>query len=210
MNIRGIILEGYSNSGKTSLLRAIKQYQAQDETSESSVVILGEHYSQILNNVHGKLVQLSQEQHIDLLRNRVDMIKQLNDWANFLGPGRRKSRGLFFVLERFHLNHRVAFSESNPIEITELEKQLYELGAKCMLLTISNDKAEERIKSRNSEDWLNKSKESIEQACKDLIETQNILRIQAAKSVVPTTEMNTDHKNWDEYARLIMEDHDFA
>ncbi|MDO3408978.1 hypothetical protein QWJ34_04285 [Saccharibacillus sp. CPCC 101409] len=210
MNIRGIILEGYSNSGKTSLLRAIKQYQAQDETSESSVVIFGEHYSQILNNVHGKLFRLSQEQHIDLLRSRVDMIKQLNDWANFLGPGRRKSRGLFFVLERFHLNHRVAFSESNAIEITELEKQLYELGAKCMMLTISNDKVEERIKSRNSEDWLNKSKEYIEQACKDLIETQNNLRIQAAKSVIPTKEINTDHKNWNEYARLIMEDHDFA
>lgn len=87
MNIREIILEGYSNAGKTSLLKAIKQYQAQDETSELSVVILGEHYSQILNNVHGKFVRLSREQHIELLGNRVDTIKQLNDWATFLGPG---------------------------------------------------------------------------------------------------------------------------
>lgn len=200
MNIRGIVLEGYSNSGKTSLLRAIKQYQAQDESLESSVVILGEHYSQILNNVHGKLVQLSREQHIDLLRSRLDMIQQLKDWATFLGPGRRKSRGLFFVLERFHLNHRVAFSESNDIEITELEKQLYELVAKCMMLTISNDKVEERIKSRNPEDWINRSKEYIVQSCKELIETQNNLRIQAAKSVIPTHEINTDHKDWKEYA----------
>ncbi|MEF3353851.1 hypothetical protein PV403_11730 [Paenibacillus sp. GYB006] len=206
MNIRGIILEGYSNAGKTSLLKAIKQYQAQDETSEISVVILGEHYSQILNNVHGKLVQLSREQHIELLRNRVDMIKQLNDWATFLGPGRRKSRGLFFIFERFHLNHRVAFPDSNDIEIQELERQLYELGAKCILLTISNDKVEERIKSRNPEEWINKSDEYIEQSCNELIETQNSLRIQATKSVVPTDEINTDNKDWNSYARLIMED----
>ena len=199
MNIRGIILEGYSNAGKTSLLKAIKQYQAQDETSELCVVILGEHYSQILNNVHGKSVRLSREQHIELLKNRVDMIKQLNDWSTFLGPGKRQSRGLFFIFERFHLNHRVAFSDSHDIEITELERQLYELGAKCILLTISNDNVEERIKSRNPEDWI-----------KELIETQNSLRIQAAKSVVPTNEINTDNKDWNEYARLIMEDIDFA
>lgn len=51
MNIRGVILEGYSNAGKTSLLKAIKQSQALDESTELNVVILGEHYSQILNNV---------------------------------------------------------------------------------------------------------------------------------------------------------------
>ena len=210
MNIRGIILEGYSNSGKTSVLKALKQYQAQDETSELSVVILGEHYSQILNNVHGKLERLSREQHIELLRNHVNMIKQLNDWTTFLGPGRRKSRGLFFIFERFHLNHRVAFSESNGIEITEIERQLYELGATCILLTISNDKVEERIKSRNPEEWINKSHEYIVQSCKELIVTQKSLRIQAAKSVVPTYEINTDNKDWNEYARIIMEDNDFS
>lgn len=41
MHIRGVILEGYSNTGKTSLLRALKQYQSHDEFSERSVVILG-------------------------------------------------------------------------------------------------------------------------------------------------------------------------
>ncbi|OWR32310.1 hypothetical protein CDO73_01490 [Saccharibacillus sp. O23] len=210
MNIRGIILEGYSNSGKTSLLRALKRYQAQDEASESSVVILGEHYSQILHNVHGKFVRLSREQHLDLLKSRVDLIKPLNDWANFLGPGRRKSRGLFFILERFHLNHRAAFPEADEIEITELEKQLCELGANCILLTLSNEKAEERIKSRNPDEWVGKPREDMEQACEDLIETQNNLRIQAAKSLVPTKEINTDRKDWNEYARLIMEDYGFA
>lgn len=89
MNIRGVILEGYSNAGKTSLLKAIKQSQALDESAELSVVILGEHYSQILNNVQGEFVRLSRDQHLELLRNRVGMLKNLNDWAAYLGPGKR-------------------------------------------------------------------------------------------------------------------------
>ncbi|MBY0159719.1 hypothetical protein V4V36_13470 [Paenibacillus lautus] len=210
MNIRGIILEGFSNAGKTSLLKAIKQYQAIDESAELSIVILGEHYSQILNNVHGEFVRLSRDQHLELLRDRVDMLKNLNDWAINLGPWKRKSRGLFFVLERFHLNHRVAFSDSEDTEITSIENDLNKIGAKCILLTISNDIVEERIMSRNPNNWINKSREDIDVACKELIETQNRLRIQSSKSKVPTIEINTDNKEWDKYARLIMEDNDFA
>jgi hypothetical protein len=54
MNIRGVILEGHSNAGKTSLLRALKRYQANDDGAESSVVVLGEHYSQVLQNGRGR------------------------------------------------------------------------------------------------------------------------------------------------------------
>ncbi|WP_231586828.1 hypothetical protein [Paenibacillus sp. E194] len=78
------------------------------------------------------------------------------------------------------------------------------------MLTISDDIVEERIKSRNPEVWINKSREEIDLACKELIDTQNSLRIQASKSMVPTIEINTDNKEWDKYAGLIMEDNDFA
>lgn len=210
MNIRGVILEGYSNAGKTSLLKAIKQSQALDESAELSVVILGEHYSQILNNVQGEFVRLSRAQHLELLRNRVGMLKILNDWAAYLGPGKRKSRGLFFILDRFRLNHRVAFSDSDDAEITSIEHDLIKLGAKCVLLTVSDDIVEERIQSRNPEVWINKSREEIDLACKELIDTQNSLRIQASKSMVPTIEINTDNKEWDKYAGVIMEDNYFA
>ncbi|MGG4501661.1 hypothetical protein [Paenibacillus polymyxa] len=73
MHIKGVILEGFSNAGKTSVLRGIKQYQSQDESAERSVVILGEHYTQILNNKHGKYLSLSQEEHLILLKERTKM-----------------------------------------------------------------------------------------------------------------------------------------
>jgi hypothetical protein len=57
-HIRGVILERYSNAGKTSVLKAIKLLQAQDETSERSIIVLSEHYSQVFNNVHGEFKSL--------------------------------------------------------------------------------------------------------------------------------------------------------
>lgn len=110
------------------------------------------------------------------------------------------------MLERFHLNHRVAFPDSNDVDIAALEKQLSELDARCILLTISDDRAEERIKSRNPQEWANKSNENMQQACQDLIDTQNRLRAQAAKSAIPTYEINTDLKDWNGYAKMIMEE----
>lgn len=209
MNIRGVILEGHSNAGKTSLLRALKKLQARDESAESSVVILGEHYSQVLQNVHGRLVRLSREQHLELLNDRVDMLKKLNDWANHLGPWSRKSRGLFFVFERFHLNHRAAFPDHDDTAIAKIEQRLKELGAKCILLTISPAVVEERIRSRNPESWEGKSGREVEEACKELLEAQDALRLHAGRSMVPTHEINTDGKDWDAYARMILEDINF-
>ncbi|XID95003.1 hypothetical protein ACF3MZ_11025 [Paenibacillaceae bacterium WGS1546] len=208
MHIRGVILEGYSNAGKTSLLRAIKQYQSQDESAERSVVILGEHYSQVLNKKHGEYTRLTREEHIKVLNERVQLIRQLNEWAISLGPASRKARGLFYIFERFHLNHRVAFPYS--VELAEIEEQLVSLGARCVLLTISPGVVEERIKSRNPEEWITKTDEEMKSSVNDLLSTQEELRVQAKNSKVPTIEVNTDDKDWNRYVRLIMKDNDFA
>lgn len=49
--IRGIILEGVSCSGKTSLLHALNRVHAENPDNERSVLVLGEHYSQALQNI---------------------------------------------------------------------------------------------------------------------------------------------------------------
>lgn len=200
-HIRGIILEGYSNAGKTSVLKALKLLQAQDEQSERSIIVLSEHYSQILNNVHGEFQQLNRDQHLQVLKERVQMLRQLNDWADYLGPdASRASRGIFFILERFHLNHRAAFPHDSPDEIESIENELLLLGGKCVLLTVSSEIVEQRMQSRTPNEWKHKSKEDIRKSAEAFIQTQSELRRQAKLSVLPTIEINTDDKDWITYA----------
>ncbi|MEK3912783.1 hypothetical protein [Paenibacillus sp. FSL H7-0331] len=202
--IRGVILEGYSHAGKTSTLKALKLLQAQEEQAERSVVILGEHYSQVLNRVHGELVALHREEHLELLHKRVAMLQELNQWAEALGQASRQSRGIFYVLERFHLNHRAAFADQDSTQVTELERTLVDLGAITILLTISPEAVEERIQSRSPAQWLDKSKSYIAAQCDELLNVQDMLRAQSKKSLIPTIEINTDSKDWSLFAKQIL------
>lgn len=202
--LRGIILEGFSHAGKTSVLKSLKLMQAQDESAERSVIVLSEHYSQVLHNLRGQFITSSHEEHLQLLNERVAMLRQLDEWSTKLGRASRGSRGVFFILERFHLNHRVAYSDKTTNEIEAIEKELLHFGAKCALLTISPEIAELRIQSRTPDEWSDKSNEEIKAAADELVAIQLKLRKAAANSVIPTLEINTDNKAWDTYAKEII------
>ncbi|THE13012.1 hypothetical protein E1I69_09060 [Bacillus timonensis] len=199
---RGVILEGYSNAGKTSVLKSLKQIQARDDSAERSVIVLSEHYSQILHRVNGELRKLYRNEHLQLLTDRVKMLRKLRDWEKELGQTQR-SKGIFFILERFHLNHRVAYPNCLMDEIEEIEDELYRMGAKCALLTISPENAVKRIISRNPEVWNKKSEEDIRLAYELLLKQQQEYRVQADHSIIPTIEINTDRKEWELYAKQI-------
>ncbi|WP_244294724.1 hypothetical protein [Lysinibacillus fusiformis] len=130
------------------------------------------------------------------------MLKMLNKWSGEVGQTQR-SKGLYFILERFHLNHRVAFSHSISDEIKELESQLFEMGAKCTLLTVSPENLEQRISSRNPREWEGKTLKEMKLACELLLEQQQAYRRQAGNSIIPTIEINTDNKDWESYAKQI-------
>lgn len=180
----------------------MKQLQACDD-AERSVIVLSEHYSQVLHKVNGELKWLSREEHLQLLKERVMMLKKLNNWAREIGPSTQLSKGLFFILERFHLNHRVAFSHSISDEIKQLEAELFEMGARCTLLTVSSKNIEQRISSRNPNEWVGKTEEEMKMACDLLLEQQLEYRSQAENSIIPTIEINTDNKDWETYAKQI-------
>jgi hypothetical protein len=60
--IRGIILEGQSYSGKISIFNAIKLCHLSEGDAERNAIYLAEHYSQTLNFVNGRLQMLKQEE----------------------------------------------------------------------------------------------------------------------------------------------------
>ena len=197
--VRGAILEGLGNAGKTSVLRALKQSQAKNADDERSVVILGEHYSQQLQRIGNELVSLTCEEHANLLRERVECIEQLNEWAIKLGPHRRRSRGLFYAFERFHLNHRYAYGESD--RIADLEGRLAALGGVCFLLTVSPSRIRHRLVFRDGDHIEG---EDLKRACEEWLEKQETMIQASQASNLTAVIVNTDTRDWDSYASEIL------
>lgn len=197
--VSGIVLEGLSTAGKTSVLKEIKRVQAAESESERSVVILGEHYSQQRQVVHGKEVSLSISAHAELLDKRISAIEELNTWAVGLGPHRRTSRGLFFLFERFHLNHRFSYTDSVYIE--NIEKRLCQISCSCAVLVMSPEKIEQRLRYR-SNGLLSGIK--LSNAATEWLRCQERLVECAEQSLVPYMLLNTDEMAWENYAISLM------
>ncbi len=198
--IRGIILEGQSCSGKTSIFNAIKRCHLLEDDGERNVIYLAEHYSQTLNCVNGELQMLSQEENLRVLSDRISMLEQLNNYANSMGEHHRWSRGLFFVFERFHLNYAYSFNDITSTGYLKLEQRLINLNAQVVLCTISHENTEQRLIHRSTYTNEVVTQEGITK----YIENQRHFVELAKKSTVPTMIINTDDLNWDGYARMIL------
>jgi len=199
--IRGIILEGQSCSGKTSIFNAIKLCHLSEVDTERNVIYLSEHYSQTLNWVNGELKNLNQEENLRVLLDRISMLEQLNNYANSMGEHSRRSRGLFFVFERFHLNYDCCFNDTTSDEYIKLEQILSELNAQVVLCTISPENTTQRLMHRATYTNEVVTQEDITK----YIENQQRFVDFANKSTVPTIIINTDDLNWDGYARMILD-----
>lgn len=199
--IRGIILEGQSCSGKTSIFNALKNCHQFEDNAERNVIFLSEHYSQTLNWVNGKLQNLNQKENLRVLSDRISMIKQLNIYANSMGEHSRSSRGLFYVFERFHLNYAFSHNDTISKEYVELQKNLIGLNAQVALCTISPQNVERRLTHRATY-----TKEIVTQEdIATYIENQQRYVNVANDSIIPTMIINTDNLNWNGYAKMILE-----
>lgn len=199
--IRGIILEGQSCSGKTSIFSALKQIHALENDAERNVIYLAEHYSQNLNWVNGEFQRLNQDENLKVLSDRISMLEQLNNYANSMGEHSRRSRGLFFLFERFHLNYAFCFNDITSNEYLKLEKRLLNLNALSVLCTISPENTVQRLTHRAT--YTNEA--VTEGGILEYIKNQQHFIDMANKSNVPTMIINTDDLNWDKHARIILD-----
>jgi thymidylate kinase len=199
--IRGIILEGQSCSGKTSIFNALKRCHPLEDNAERNVIYLSEHYSQTLNWINGNLQNLNQEKNLRVLSDRIAMLENLNDYANSMGEHSRRSRGLFFIFERFHLNYALSHNDTSSKEYLELQRRLLDLNAQVVLCTLSPQRVEQRLTHRSTYTNEIVKLEDITR----YIENQQLFVDVASKSMVPTMILNTDDLTWDRYAKMILE-----
>ena len=201
---RGIMLEGVSCAGKTSTMYAIKRLFASDLSLERNIVMLGEHYTQVLNSINGELKNHDQREHLEMLFCRVRMVEQLYEWACSLGDFRRTSRGLFTVFERGLVNHVAHYQDFCSPEIIELGERFAKLEIEAILLVVSDELMERRIKLREEEMKVPNTESHRRELTEQFKKQQDNLLTAIKKVNMPSRIICTDSMDWDGYAKAIV------
>jgi len=199
------MLEGISCAGKTSTMYALKNLFATDTQLERNTIMLGEHYTQILNEINGQYVHHRQDEHTQLLFERVEMLEQLHNWACCLGSASQRSRGIYTVLERCYLNHVAHYEDYDESNILKLGERFASLGIEIVLLVISDNLIEHRIRLRDKQMNIIKSNQFYEEQAERATKSQKKLIWALKKINVPSRIINTDSLEWDNYALEIIQ-----
>ena len=152
----GLILEGVSGSGKTTVLHALLRGERYLERGYLSSLVLTEHHTQRVLEPKQRREGLGVEDNVGLLRRHVETIRALEarlhqtDWA---ARGRTLHR-FCYVLERFNLTHVCHYPHVAWGDVEDVDGALAGLGCKLCLLTADGSVLEERVTdARKNPEW---------------------------------------------------------
>ncbi len=156
LDVSGLILEGVSGSGKTTVLETLLRSERYLGRGHLSSLVLTEHQTQRVLEPKQKTEGLSVEDNVTLLRRHVETVVALEaglrrtDWAD---RGRVRHR-VCYVLERFHLTHVCHYPNVGWGDVEMLDRTLARLGCKLCLLTADRSVLQERVTDgRGEPEW---------------------------------------------------------
>ncbi len=152
----GLILEGVSGSGKTTILEALLRSERYLGRGHLSSLVLTEHQTQRVLEPKQRTKGLSVEDNVALLRRHVGTISALE--AGLRGTGwsdrNRVRHRVCYVLERFHLTHVCHYPHVGWDDVEDLDRTLARLGCKLCLLTADRSVLEGRVTDgRDDLEW---------------------------------------------------------
>lgn len=154
-NLTGLILEGISGTGKTSLLRGILAHPVWQNKNSLSSVVLTEHQTQRVLERKAREEGLVLNDHLNLLGSHIGYLEDLNaqlDQMQWCQAGQTAMR-IPFLLERFHLTHGTDYNHITWSHLESLDSRLAPLNGKIVLLTASPAALKQRLFSRRNEAW---------------------------------------------------------
>ena len=210
-NLSGIILEGISGTGKSTVLRAMLNNKRWVNKSCLSAIVLSEHHTQRVLENKEKAGNLDKSDNIELLSRivgQLEFLKNNADQMDWLTRG-RSNQIIPFILERFHLTHVYHYPNVEWEDVAEIDARLQKLGARVCLLIIDDKDIENRIVGdRQKNEWqqyLARYGKAIPEIVGHFIEKQNYLVELARQSSLAVETINTSKLSPDEIAEYIFD-----
>ncbi len=145
-------------------------------------------------------MDLSREENLKVLSDRIGMLEHLSAYANNMGLQSRRSRGLFYVFERFLLNYSFAHKDKESKPFRNVEERLLCLNPKVILCTISDSSVEERLRHRAQYTGISVTKEDVLK----YLEVQREFIEVARSSKLALQIINTDNMDWVKFELKIL------
>lgn len=206
---QGIILEGISGTGKTSVFDVLVKHNKMQSIPAKSRLILSEHHTQRILELEEQQGILTPRHHTELLDQLITFMESLNNRTTRRGwnSDHVQEQDLFFLFERFHLTHVFRFPYMDWSHVADIDRRLKPLGTVLCLLTVNAETLEKRLFSRRHECWLNYLKQygnSPTEIVNTLLNRQKMARELAALSSLPTLVIDTSDNTIDQVTDLIV------
>lgn len=155
--LNGLIIEGISGTGKTTILKSILKNERYNSRKVLSTIVYTEHQTQRILEKKEKEKSLTLDDSILLLTDITTHLKKLNNRLierNWEGISSEES-GISYILERFHFTHVCHYPHMNWRDVKPIDLDLSCLGGKLCILTVSEDILSKRLFDRNNTCWIN-------------------------------------------------------
>jgi len=197
MFCRGLVIEGASSTGKSTLLNELLRCDAYLDRGYSSSLVLSEHHTQrVLEPVQAKRA-LRVEDNVELLEDLLTWIERRakraceHDWE----ARERTNHRLAFVLERFHFTHVFHYDHVTWDHVVHIDQRLHELNTVLVVLTSSRAHMRERLNKRGPQ-W-HQYMSSLGQTTENILDhyelQQQMLLEFVAKSSLPNLIFDTSN-----------------
>jgi len=209
-NVAGLILEGISGTGKTTILQELVKARRFVSRDYPSSFILSEHHTQRVLEKKEHETGLKPEDNIALLDSHVSTVEMLDSRMKTMGWYKRGTVAMRipYVFERFHLSHINHYHHLKWRHIRDVDERLAHLNCGICLLVMDEASIRERTLKRDNLEWgkyIKKVGDKDEKVIKYFMQQQEKLLELTRKSSLPSYVINTSRMSVKETVEIILD-----
>ena len=209
-NVSGLIIEGISGSGKTTILREILKSNSFINKTYLSSLVLSEHQTQRILERKDREEGLSVLDNVRLLDQHISYIENLNAQLDQMQWCRNNQTNMRvpYILERFHFTHVYHYKHMEWADVQQIDDRLSAVNCKVCILTANADALKTRLLTGRDSAWMNYLKrygETEDQIVEYFVQQQSLLIELSKKSQLETMLIATSGATLEDNVEIILD-----